>query len=474
MTLADGLQERLGLVAEHREKDEILLGRGEPGGRLAHVLGARGVFLDRRRLAAEELHRTAHRRLDRGGRRAVRARHELAELVEHGAVAPRRENVEEGLRAEDLTDRRSERWPARLLANPDDLRQRVQETVAGRVGPKMGVERRDEAGGKVVLRRPHRDAGRERGERLVADVLVDDVRGFPEPGDVDARVAPETEERLRERFPGDPMKRERERIDGRGDDVGPDARRDERVGERRACRGLDVQTDGKPARLLQSLDELLRDVRKERARRVVDEHTRGAQVSEAPRLLDERVGLAGAAGAVDEPDVQLATRADDRLAGLAEVRDVVQRVVQPEDLDPVLRRACDEPAHDVRRDRLRADEEPPAERDPERRRRACVDRADPLPGALDPASDRGVEDPAARDLEAAEAGTVEDLGDPQHLAGRHRARERLLREEPDRGVVELRHGGSLPPPAARYFGSGRFLLNPATRARCSAPRGGRP
>ena len=158
--------------------------------------------------------------------------------------------------------------------------------------------------------------------------------------------------------------------------------------------------------------------------------------------------------------MQLATGADDRLAGLAEVRDVVQRVVQPEDLDPVLRRARDEPAHDVGRDRLRADEEPPSERDPERRRRACVDRADPLPGTLDPASDRGVEDPAARDLEAAEAGTVEDLGDPQHLAGRHRARERLLREEPDRGVVELRHGGSLPPPAARYFGLGSVPSEP--------------
>ncbi len=245
------------------------------------------------------------------------------------------------------------------------------------------------------------------------------------------------------------MERERERVDGRRDDVRADARRDERVRERRSSGRLDVEPDRKAARLLQALDELLRDVREERAGRVVDEHARGAEVAESPRLLDERVGLAGAPRAVDEPDVELAARADDRLAGLAQVRDVVQRVVQPEDLDPVLGRARDEPAHDVGRDRLRADEEPPAERDPERRRRARVDRADPLPRALDPAPDGSVEDTAARDLEAAEAGAVEDLRDPQHLTGRHHARERLLREQPDRRVVELRHGGSLPPSAGR-------------------------
>ena len=35
-------------------------------------------------------------------------------------------------------------------------------------------------------------------ERLVADVLVDRVRGFPQPRDVDPRVAAEPVERLRE------------------------------------------------------------------------------------------------------------------------------------------------------------------------------------------------------------------------------------------------------------------------------------
>ncbi len=72
------------------------------------------------------------------------------------------------------------------------------------------------------------------------------------------------------------------------------------------------------------------------------------------------------------------------------------------------------------RDGPRADEEPAAERDAERRRRARVERADPLPRALDAAPDGRVEDAAARDLEAREAGAVEDLGDAEHLAGRDR------------------------------------------------------
>ena len=81
------------------------------------------------------------------------------------------------------------------------------------------------------------------------------------------------------------------------------------------------------------------------------EDARGAELADLARLRDERIDLAVAPGAVHEPDVQLPAGRDDRLAGLDEVRDVVERVVEPEDVDPVLGRACHEPAHDVGRDR---------------------------------------------------------------------------------------------------------------------------
>ena len=261
--------------------------------------------------------------------------------------------------------------------------------------------------------------------------------------DVHPGLAVEAAERLGERLARDPVQRERERVDRGRDDVRADAGRDERVRERRAARRLDVEADRKPARLPEALDELLRHVRQEAARRVVQEHACGAEVAQLPRLLDERVHLARPAGAVDEPDVQLAAGADDRLACLAEVRDVVQRVVQAEHVDPVVGRAGDEPPHDVGRDGLRADEEPAAERDAERCRRPGVDRADPLPRALDAAPHGCVEDTASRHLQAREPGAVEDLGDPEDLAGRDAPGKRLLREQPDGGVDELRHGGSL-------------------------------
>ncbi len=132
-------------------------------------------------------------------------------------------------------------------------------------------------------------------------------------------------------------------------------------------------------------------------------------------------------------------RARDRVARLAEIRDVVQRVVEPEDLDAVLGRARDEAGDDVAADRLRPDEEASAERDPERRRDTRLDRADPLPGRPGTPADGRVEHAAARDLETREPGLVEDLGNTQDLGARQGACEGLLREEANRRVDELRH-----------------------------------
>ena len=183
---------------------------------------------------------------------------------------------------------------------------------------------------------------------------------------------------------------------------GAEARRDERVREPGSRGTLDVEPDGQPARLGQPADELLGHVRRQRARRVVDDDPRRAELGQVARLLDERLDAAVAPRAVDEARVERATGSDDRLTGLAQVRDVVQRVVQAEDVDAVRGRRRDEAPHDIGADGLRADEEPAAQRDPERRRRARVERADALPRALDATPHRRVEAAAARDLEARE------------------------------------------------------------------------
>jgi len=118
--------------------------------------------------------------------------------------------------------------------------------------------------------------------------------------------------------------------------------------------------------------------------------------------------------------------------------------VQAEDVDPVLRRGRDEAPREIGVDRTRADEESASQREAQRRLHARLERADPLPRALDPALDGGVEAPAPGDLEVREAGAVEDLREPQLLRSRHSARQRLLSEQANRRVRERRHGGTLP------------------------------
>ena len=137
--------------------------------------------------------------------------------------------------------------------------------------------------------------------------------------------------------------------------------------------------------------------------------------------------------------MELLARGEDRLARLEQVGHVVERIMEPEDVDPVVGRAGDEAAHDVCGHGSGAGQEPAAECQAERRRRACVDRTNPLPRALDREPHGRVEHAAARDLEVREPGRVEDLGDPQHLSGRELAGQRILREQANGGVDDLGH-----------------------------------
>ena len=150
--------------------------------------------------------------------------------------------------------------------------------------------------------------------------------------------------------------------------------------------------------------------------------------------------------------VELLARVGDRLAGLAQVLDVVQRVVQAEDLDPALGGGSDEAPDEVAADGARADEKPAAQRHRERRLRACVERPDPLPGALDAAAHRAVEDAAAGDLEVGEPGAVQNLGEVEQLRGRNPPSKRLLAKQADGCINERWHvrGSLAPPSGARH------------------------
>ena len=236
------------------------------------------------------------------------------------------------------------------------------------------------------------------------------------------------------------MHRQRDGVDRDGDHVGARACRLERRGERVPAGALRVEADRQPGDVAQLGDQLTGSVRLQDGGRVVEEDPRRAELRQPLRGVDERLV---AAAAVQEPRLELGARADDRLRRLAQVVDVVQRVVQAEHVDPALGRARDEPPREVAADRARPDEEAPAQRQGERRPRASLQRPDALPRALDAAPDGRVEDAAAGDLEVGEAGSVEELCEPQQVGRRHQAGERFLAEHADRRVDEARHGGTL-------------------------------
>ena len=299
----------------------------------------------------------------------------------------------------------------------------------------------------------YRDPRRERGHRIVADELVDHLRRLPEDADVDSTVHSGACERAGGRFARDTVQRERDRVDGTGDQVRSGPRSVKGCGQPASGRPLAIEADGQAASFGERRDELVRPVRLERSGWIVEEHARGSELGQPLRLLDERPRLAALARAVDQARVELTLRRDDRLARLTQVRDVVERILEPEDVDAALGRAGDESPREVAADGARADEEAAAERHPERCLRAGFQSADPLPGALDAAPDRRVEDTTSGNLEIREAGAVENFGEPEQVGGRDPPGQRFLAEQADRRIDERRHPERVTRPRpARYTG----------------------
>ena len=158
-------------------------------------------------------------------------------------------------------------------------------------------------------------------------MLVDEIRGLPQLGDVDAGIEAHARECFRECLAGDAVETEREREDGAGDQLRAGTRGRQARSESAAAGALHVDPDRQAARLGQRADEVLRLVRLQRAGRVVQQHAHGSELGQRLRALDQRVDLAGRARAIDEPGFEVAFGGDDRLGRLAQVRDVVERIV---------------------------------------------------------------------------------------------------------------------------------------------------
>ena len=201
------------------------------------------------------------------------------------------------------------------------------------------------------------DARRHWRDGLVSQVFIDKLRRAPERGRVDTGILSEAGQRGRKNLARDPMQGQGDRIERAGNEIGTRADGFQRSREGVARGTLAVETDGQAARLPQRADQLMGAVRLERARRIVEKDPNGPQLRELLRLFDEVLRFAGVARAVDQAGIELALRSGDRLAGLPKVGDVVQRVMQPEDVDPALGGRGDESAGEISPDRPRADEE---------------------------------------------------------------------------------------------------------------------
>ncbi len=358
----------------------------------------------------EQLHRALERRVDRRRRAPEASFDQVAQLVDHGRVTVRGQNVQQRLRSDDLPDRRRERRRADFRADLVELVEYLVEAIACGPSTQLDVEGGDNSDGNLALRGAHGDARRDRRDGLVADVLVDEVCGGPELVQIYTGVETQSGERLRCSFRGDAVHRQCDRIGGDSDHVGARARGLERGGEGVAAGALRVEADRQTGHVTQLGDELTRAVRLQNRGRIVQEDARGAHLRQPLCGVDERLM---AAPSVEEARLELGARRDDRLGSLTEVVDVIQRVVQAEDVDAALGSARDEPAREVSPDGTRANEEAPAQRKRKRRFRPRLERADPLPRALDTAANGGVEDAPTRDLQVRKTGSIEELREAQ-------------------------------------------------------------
>ena len=85
----------------------------------------------------------------------------------------------------------------------------------------------------------------------------------------------------RERLGRDPVRRERDRVDGAADQVDAGAGRLEREREPVPARALAVEADGEARELAELGDQLAGPMRLEQARRVVEQDPRGADLGHA-------------------------------------------------------------------------------------------------------------------------------------------------------------------------------------------------
>jgi hypothetical protein len=195
---SDRPQERLGLLAEERQQEKLLLARGNAVRFLAQLVDLLRGFLGSNGAVSDELHRSAHDGIHLARRRAVAALDQVAQLVDDDVPALGGEHMEERLRPENLPDRRCKRRPAGFGPDLVELVENVIEPIRNATRPQLVVQLGDEARRQAMLGSSHGDPRRKRRNGLVSQRFVHELRAAPERRHVHARVETQPGERLGE------------------------------------------------------------------------------------------------------------------------------------------------------------------------------------------------------------------------------------------------------------------------------------
>jgi hypothetical protein len=191
--------------------------------------------------------------------------------------------------------------------------------------------------------------------------------------------------------------------------------------------GAIPRMDRKTDLVNERLDHLLRAIGRQHARHVLDADRVRAELLELLRVLDEAVERVHRTDRVGDGALEVAPALLDGVRGGLDVADVVERIEDTEDVDPVALRGMHEARDDLIAVVAVADQVLSAQQHLQRRLRAvALDGAEPLPRVLVEEAQRGIERGTAPDLERPVAHAVHGGKDRQHVADRHARRPQRL------------------------------------------------
>ena len=251
--------------------------------------------------------------------------------------------------AEDAADRRGRRREAAVGPHAAHLVEHLVEPVGGAERAQAPLDAGHERHGHARQRGAQGHLRRDRRRALgrIAQLGLDRLRDLPGLLDVHPALDLEARQRLQQQLGGHAVREHGDRVGGGRDGVGAGARGLDRDGQRRPAGALGVEPDGHAGGLPQARRRARPPRNGSSAPAGSLSRIRSAPRAALRRALSSRWSSRVRQPAVDEADVQAHARLAHGLGRARQVVDVVERVVQPEDVDARLGRAEDEAAHEV-------------------------------------------------------------------------------------------------------------------------------